>query len=96
MRAKIEQFHVGDYLFQLRQGGVLDNSIQLQLVGEKDPAQMRSTFCRYLLQENKLIKYNNFIKVCKDIKSQLAEDILATLKLEISHVGLPDCFNPLI
>ena len=75
---------------------MLDDKIHLQLVGENDPAQMRSTFFRYLLQENKLIKFNNFIKVCKDIKSQLAEDILETLKLEISHVGLPDCFNPLI
>ena len=73
---------------------MLDDSIQLQLVGEKDPAQMRSTFCRYLIEKNNLMKYNNFIKVCKDIDPQLAKSILTTLQLEIRLVGLPDCFNP--
>ena len=94
IRAKIEQFHVEDCLRALRKDDVLDGSIQLQLVGEKDSAQMRSTSCRYLIGKNNLVKYTNFIKVCNDIDPQLAKSILTTIQLEIKLVGLPECFNP--
>ena len=94
LQLPIKQFGVEKFLLKLRQGGVINGRLQMRLVGESDPTKKGPIFYEYLIDMDDLTIYNNFIKSCDEIDSNLAKNIRTQLQIEIKRVALPPEFNP--